>query len=156
MDEFTLSSSAFGLGEPIPARYSCEGEDLSPPLAWSGVPAEARSLALIVDDPDAPHDVFTHWVVFDLPAGARALPEGVAKAERLDSGGVQGRNDFGSLGYRGPCPPRGAPHHYRFTLYALNATVNLRPGASKQDLVEAIRDRILAKAELIGIYRRAG
>ena len=98
--------------------------------------------------------MFTHWVVFDVPAGWRALPEGVPTLERMEGGGAQGRNDFGSIGYRGPCPPRGAPHHYRFTLYALNATVNLRPGASKQDLLDAIRDRSLAKTELVGTYRR--
>jgi Raf kinase inhibitor-like YbhB/YbcL family protein len=146
--EFALQSSAFEHGEPIPRRHCCEGEDLSPPLAWSGAPEGTRSLALVVDDPDAPARTFTHWLGWALDPGAQALGEGEAAP-------VEGRNDFGTSGYRGPCPPPGhGRHRYFFRLYALDFDPDLRPGAGKGELERALEGHTLAVAELIGTYER--
>ena len=150
----SLTSAAFQPNQPIPARHTCDGENVSPALSWDGAPGTTQAFALIVDDPDAPKGVFTHWVLFDLPARTRELRENSPTTERLDQGGVQGRNDFGSIGYRGPCPPPGAPHHYRFTLYALDGPVHLDPGASKQELLRAIEGRTVGQAQLVGTYQR--
>src|SRR5712675_42953 len=129
-----VTSSAFESGQGIPVRFTSEGADSSPPLQWTGVPADAKSLALIVDDPDAPVGTWVHWVLYDLPASARKLAEGVAKQEQLPSGARQGRNDFGKIGYGGPCPPPGKPHRYFFKLFALDAKPNLKAGATKADV----------------------
>ncbi len=150
----SISSDAFGPNEPIPARFSCDGENLSPALSWGEAPEGTQSFALIVDDPDAPGGDFTHWVLFDLPVDADGLPEGVEAAERPEVGGVQGSNDFGNIGYGGPCPPPGGPHRYRFNLYALDGELGLEPGASKGLVVSAIQGRILAEGQLIGVYQR--
>jgi Raf kinase inhibitor-like YbhB/YbcL family protein len=152
---FDLTSSAFSHEAPIPARYTCDGEDMSPPLAWSDAPQGTTAFALIMDDPDAPRGVFTHWVLFNVPAQVQDLPEAVPKTARLADRGLQGRNDFGKVGYGGPCPPPGPPHRYRFTLYALDIILDLSPGASKQQVLEAIQDHTLDHALLIGTYRRA-
>jgi len=152
--DFRLSSDAFENEESIPARFTCDGENASPPLAWSGAPAETQSFALIMDDPDAPGGVFTHWVLFDLPAETSELPEGVETSERPQVGGVQGSNDADSIGYGGPCPPSGPAHRYRFTLYALDGPVNLDPGAKKQEVLDTMDSDILAQAELVGTYGR--
>ncbi len=151
---FTLTSPAFSKGSSIPTRYTCDGEDLSPPLKWQGAPQATTAFALIMEDPDAPIGTFTHWVLYNLPSSTTSLPEGVAKGERLPSGAAQGRNDFGRLGYGGPCPPRGPAHRYYFRLYALDAPVNLAPGATKAQLLQAIRGHVLAWAELMGTYQR--
>ena len=153
---FRLSSDAFGQDEEIPARFTCDGDNLSPPLAWSGVPQGTDALALIVDDPDAPGGTFTHWVLLDLPAETRELPEGVETAPMPANGlaGAQGSNDGGGIGYTGPCPPSGPAHRYRFALYALDVPVNLDPGAQKQEVLSAMEGHILAKAELVGTYGR--
>ena len=146
--EFLLQSSAFENGEPIPRRHSCEGEDLSPPLAWSGAPEGTRSLALVVDDPDAPVGTFTHWLGWGLEPGTERLGEGEAAP-------VEGRNDFGTSGYRGPCPPPGhGRHRYSFRLYALDSDPDLRPGASKRELERALEGHTLAVVELVGTYER--
>jgi Raf kinase inhibitor-like YbhB/YbcL family protein len=146
--EFALYSTAFEQAGPIPRRHSCEGEDLSPPLAWSGVPERTRSLALVVDDPDAPAGTFTHWLGWALPPDVGGLDEGRGAP-------VEGRNDFGTSGYRGPCPPPGdGPHHYSFRLYALDSDPGLRPGAGKYELEPALEGHTLAVAELIGTYER--
>lgn len=150
----SLTSDAFQSGGPIPERFTCDGEDVSPPLAWSGVPQDTASFALIMDDPDAPGGTFTHWVIFNIPGGARTLPEGVPTADRLDSGALQGRNDFSRTGYGGPCPPSGAPHRYRFTLYALDTTLALNPGASKRQVQSAMQGHILGQVTLVGTYQR--
>ena len=143
-----LTSTAFGDGQPIPRRHSCEGEDLSPPLAWSGVPEGASSLALIVDDPDAPRGTFTHWLAWGLDPGTGGLREG-------ESAPAEGRNDFGDTSYRGPCPPPGhGPHRYFFRLYALEQEPQLEPGASKAELEEALAGRSIEVAELMGTYER--
>ena len=151
---FPLVSGSFGPGEPMPSRLTCDGEDSSPALSWSAAPGGTDTFALIVDDPDAPRGRFTHWVLFDLPASARELPAGVPTTEELESGPRQGRNDFGRAGYGGPCPPSGSPHRYVFTLYALDAPLNLEPGASKRQVVEGMEGHILGRARLVGTYER--
>ena len=151
---FAIRSDAFDADQPIPTRFTCDGDDVSPALSWSDVPDGTQSLALIMDDPDAPRGVFTHWVLFNLPAGARSLPEGVANTERPESGGIQGRTDFGDIGYGGPCPPPGGPHRYRFTLYALDGLIDLGAGASKQRVLDAVEGHVLAEAQLVGSYQR--
>ncbi len=143
-----LSSRAFAAGQPIPRRYSCAGEDLSPPLAWRAVPAGAVSLALIVDDPDAPLGTFTHWLAWGINPDDGGLGEG-ERARR------EGRNDFREIGYRGPCPPRGhGPHRYFFRLYALAREPAVSPSASRSELERALNDNVLAVAELVGTYER--
>ena len=149
-----ITSTAFTEGKPIPKKYTCDAEDASPPLAWSGVPSEAKSLALIVDDPDAPVGTWVHWVLYNLPPSLNALKEGLAKTPKVEGVGTQGTNDFRKTGYSGPCPPRGKPHRYFFKLYALDASLSLQPGASKADLEKAMRDHILAQGQLIGTYSR--
>jgi hypothetical protein len=149
-----LTSAAFTQGSPIPVKYTCEGQDVSPPLRWRDAPEGARSFALIADDPDAPAGTWVHWVLYNLPASAAELPEGVPASESIAGGGQQGRNDFGRLGYGGPCPPRGGPHRYFFKLYALDAELNLPARAAKQDVERAMRGHILAEGQLMGTYKR--
>jgi Raf kinase inhibitor-like YbhB/YbcL family protein len=150
---FRLSSPSFQANGDIPARFTCSGEDLSPALVWTDPPAGTQSFALITDDPDAPGDVFTHWVLYDLPPGVHRLPEGVPHTADPD-GGRQGRNDFDRIGYAGPCPPPGNPHRYFFRLYALDRKLNLRAGASKSDVERALKGHVLAQAELTGRFGR--
>jgi len=149
-----LKSIAFKNGDRIPAKYSCQGQDISPPLAWSGAPEQTQALALIVDDPDAPGGVFTHWLVFNIPSQSRQLPEAVPNQSQLSDGTLQGENDFGRTGYGGPCPPPGRPHRYRFTLYALDQPLALKAGASKRQLLDAMQGHILAQDQLVGTYQR--
>jgi Raf kinase inhibitor-like YbhB/YbcL family protein len=148
-----LTSSAFQSGGTIPKKFTCDGPDVSPALAWSGAPA-AQSFALIMDDPDAPAGTWVHWVLYDLPPDTHDLPEGAAKQEQLPSGAQQGRNDFRKIGYGGPCPPPGKPHRYFFKLYALDAKLNLKAGATKAGLEKAMQGHILAHGELVGRYGR--
>ena len=150
---FRLSSPSFQAGGDIPARFTCSGDNLSPALDWTDPPAGTLSFALIVDDPDAPGGVFTHWVLYDLPSGVHKLPEGVPRTADPD-GGRQGRNDFDKVGYSGPCPPPGNPHRYFFRLYALDRKLNLRAGASKSDVEHALKGHVLAQAELTGRFGR--
>jgi Raf kinase inhibitor-like YbhB/YbcL family protein len=143
-----LTSAAFGAGQPVPRRHSCEGEDLSPPLEWTGVPADAVSLALIVDDPDAPVGTFTHWLAWGISPQDGGIGEG-RRAPR------EGSNDFREVGYRGPCPPPGhGRHRYFFRLYALASEPAAPSGASRQDLESAIKEEVVAEAELVGTYER--
>jgi len=137
----------------IPDKYTCDGTDVSPALTWTDPPRETESLALVVDDPDAPSGTWVHWVLYDLAADARGLPEGVPKDQSLSNGAQQGRNDFGKVGYNGPCPPRGKAHRYFFKLYALDSKTNLRPGVSKGELERAMRGHILAETELVGKFQ---
>ncbi|WP_313889962.1 MULTISPECIES: YbhB/YbcL family Raf kinase inhibitor-like protein [Nostoc] len=148
-----LESSAFEANDLIPAKYTCDGEDISPPIVWDEVPIETESIVLIVDDPDAPGRTFVHWVVYDIPATVHQLPEHIATVKTLPNGGVQGKNDFGKFGYGGPCPPSGI-HRYFFKLYAIDKKLGLSAGASKNQLLAAIDSHILATAELIGRYKR--
>jgi Raf kinase inhibitor-like YbhB/YbcL family protein len=151
---FILETKAFPKGGEIPSKYTCSGDDVSPALSWSGAPQGTKSFALILDDPDAPSGTFTHWIVFDLPAGAHQLPENVPKTGDLSGGGRQGRNDFGRIGHGGPCPPPGKAHRYFFRLYALNSVLNLPAGASRQEVESAMRAHTIAKAELMGKFAR--
>ena len=150
----SVSSTAFKEVDKIPVKYTCDGQDISPPLVWSEPPQKTQSCALIVDDPDAPGGVFTHWVLYNLPANVHQLGEGIHTQERLENGALQGKNDFGRIGYRGPCPPRGPTHRYRFTIYALDKSLDLKPAASKKQLLNAIKGHILAQGQLIGTYQR--
>ena len=149
-----ITSSAFEDGGKIPIRYTCDGEDVSPPLKWEEPPEGAAAFALICDDPDAPVGVWVHWVIYDLPADKRELIEGIPDLSELDDGTRQGRNDFKRIGYDGPCPPRGKPHRYFFKLYALDALTGLDAGATKAELLSAIEGHILAESLLFGIYKR--
>jgi Raf kinase inhibitor-like YbhB/YbcL family protein len=153
-----LTSGAFTAGGGIPSKYTCDGADVSPALAWSGTPSGAIAFALIADDPDAPAGTWVHWVLFNLPANLTALPEGVSKTDQLANlgGALQGRNDFHRVGYGGPCPPPGKPHRYFFKLYALDATLPLKAGATKQDVERAMRGHVLAETSLMGTYTRHG
>jgi Raf kinase inhibitor-like YbhB/YbcL family protein len=152
-----ITSSAFKSGDMIPKKYSGEDKDVSPALSWSNVPAEAKELALIVDDPDAPTpQPWVHWVVYNIPANTTNLPEAVPAEEPLKTpAATQGKNDFGNVGYGGPMPPPGhGTHHYHFKLYALNAPLNLKTGAKKKELLDAMKGKIIAQGELIGTYER--
>jgi Raf kinase inhibitor-like YbhB/YbcL family protein len=154
MEKLTLESSAFESGAPIPDRHTCDAEGLSPPLAWGAAPEGTQSWALICDDPDAPMGTWVHWVLFNLPAEARELPEGVPTSGDLETGGRHGKNDFARLGYGGPCPPHGKPHRYFFKLYALNTSLSLDPGATKSDVLNAMEGHVVAQGELMGTYVR--
>ena len=148
-----VESSCFSEGGLIPRRHTCDGRNTSPPLSWSGVPEGTKSLALICDDPDAPGKTWVHWVVFNLPPGIRELPEGVPAHEAISGSGTQGTNDFRKVGYGGPCPPSGI-HRYVFKLYALDAEVELAPGATKADLERAMKGHVLSQGTLTGKYSR--
>lgn len=150
----SLSSPAFQEGGSIPVKYTGDGQNISPPLQWGEPTQQTKTLALIVDDPDAPVRVFTHWVLFNIPADVHQLAEGIPAQETLENGALQGKNDFGQIGYGGPAPPSGSVHHYRFTLYALDMPLDLKPGVSKNQVLDAIKGHILAQGQLTGTYRR--
>ena len=149
-----LSSTAFGEGANIPKQCTADGKDVSPPLHWSGPPPGTKCFALICDDPDAPRGTWVHWVQFNLPGDQRELEEAVPAQEALASGAKQGTNDFGKLGYGGPAPPPGKPHRYFFKLYALDTPLDLAPGATKSQLVAAMKGHVLAEGQLMGRYGR--
>jgi len=149
-----LTSPAFAPGAPIPAEHTCRGADTSPPLAWNEVPLGTRSLALILDDPDAPRGTWVHWVLFNLPADAVELAPAMPRAPELPSGARQGLNDGGELGYMGPCPPPGPAHRYFFRLYALDSVLNLDPGVHRSDLDHSMAGHVVAQAELMGSFQR--
>lgn len=149
-----LTSTAFQEGAAIPAQYTCDDRNVSPPLKWSGVPSQAKSLALIADDPDAPVGTWVHWVLYDLPASTTELAEDTPKGQFLPGGARQGLNDFKHLGYGGPCPPPGKPHRYFFKLYAVDRTLDLKPGATKKEVEKAMDKHILAQGQLMGTYKR--
>jgi Raf kinase inhibitor-like YbhB/YbcL family protein len=148
-ETLTVTSPAFAAGAPIPARYSCQGQDVSPPLAWSRPPAGTVELALVVDDPDAPGGSFVHWVVAHLDPAARGLAEG-----RLPPGALQLRGSSGRAAWSGPCPPKGPAHHYRFTVYALDRRVELAAGAKPADSLAAIQAAATASGRLVGTFAR--
>ena len=148
-----FTSAAFVNNQPIPQKHSCDGEDVSPPLQWGDSLPDVKSFAIIMDDPDAPGGTYTHWVVYNLPATSRSLPEGIRPDVEIEGGGLQGRNDGEIMGYSGPCPP-GGTHHYHFKLYALASTVDLPMGAFKSQLEQAMKGNVLAYGELIGTYTR--
>ena len=145
-----LSSAAFAAGSSIPAQYTCDGVDQSPELAWSAVPDSAKSIAIVVDDPDAPHGTFTHWIVWNITPSTRTL--GVAGNGGL-AGGTSGTNDFDRIGYSGPCPPKGQLHHYRFNVYGLDTKLDLRPSDKRADLDKAMASHVLAQGTLVGTFQ---
>ena len=149
----SLSSTAFAAGASIPADYSCKGRSVSPPLAWSNAPAGTGSFALIVDDPDAPLGTFIHWVIYNIPASSRGLPEAVPTNGQSADGTRQGNNGAGRVGYTGPCPPSGT-HRYFFKLYALDKVLDLSSGADKDQLLKAMQGHILAQGELMGTFSK--
>jgi Raf kinase inhibitor-like YbhB/YbcL family protein len=153
MEKITVSTEAFKEGGDIPAEYTCDGRDVSPSLSWKGIPENVKSIALIMDDPDAPVGTFVHWVLFNIPAGTPKLPKGIPRNQTLGDGSSQGMTDFGRVGYGGPCPPRGT-HRYYFKVYALDTMLDLPPGATKKQLENAMKGHILATGELMGKYER--
>lgn len=153
--KITVTSSAFAEGQAIPRQYTCDGANISPPLAWTSLPEATKSLALITDDPISRRVVIVHWVLYDLPANGTALPEKIAQGPTLPNGAKQGPNDLETTGYSGPCPPAGNPHTYAFKLYALDAPTGLKAGATKQELLDAMKGHIVAQGELKGTYQRA-
>jgi Raf kinase inhibitor-like YbhB/YbcL family protein len=151
---FSIRAEAFNPGADIPRKFSCQGSDASPALVWTDPPAGTQSLVLIVDDPDAPAGTWVHWVLYDLPPNSRRLGEALPPTAEVAGGGRQGANDFGKTGYGGPCPPPGKPHRYFFKLYALDSRLNLKAGATKPEVEQAMKGHVLAKAEVMGRYRR--
>ena len=151
--EIKITSSAFEDGGLIPAKYTCDGADVSPLLQWDAVPEGTRSIALICDDPDAPMGTWVHWVLFNLPSDAKELAENIPTEETLPNGAKQGVNDFGRVGYGGPCPP-GGTHRYFFKIYALDTEVGLQAGADKRRLLKTMEGHILEQGQLIGKYKR--
>jgi len=150
----SVSSPAFSEGGKIPPEYTCEGDDISPQLDWVGIPKEAKALALIVDDPDAPGGVFTHWVIFNIPSDNNGLAKALPSTAEFPNGTLQGENDFGKTGYGGPCPPPGKAHRYRFSLYALDEKLDLAAGSSKNQVLNATVGHILSQCQLTGTYQR--
>ncbi|MBN1271338.1 MAG: YbhB/YbcL family Raf kinase inhibitor-like protein [Candidatus Aminicenantes bacterium] len=148
-----ITSPIFKEGDIIPSQYTCDGPDISPPLVWDDVPKSAKGFVLICDDPDAPMGIWVHWVLYHLPADVKKLPENVPPDEELENGAMQGKNDFGRIGYGGPCPPSGT-HRYYFKLYALDEELSFEPGMEKDQLLEAIDGHVLDEATLMGRYQR--
>jgi Raf kinase inhibitor-like YbhB/YbcL family protein len=149
----TVESSAFQEGGMIPSKYTCDGQDISPPLAWTGVPETAKSIALIADDPDAPMGTWVHWVMWNVPPNVHELAENVAKDPELPDGSRQGMTDFKRPGYGGPCPPSGT-HRYYFKIYALDKKLDLPGSTKKADLLKAMDGHVLAEGQLMGKYKR--
>jgi len=151
--ELKINSSAFREGDMIPKKYTCDGADISPPLAWDTVPMNTKSLALISDDPDAPMGTWVHWVIYNIPPTIKELPENIPPHRTLENGAQQGTNDFRKIGYGGPCPPR-RTHRYYFKLYALDKVLDSEPGLTKDQLLKAMEGHILAQGQLMGRYQR--
>jgi Raf kinase inhibitor-like YbhB/YbcL family protein len=148
-----LTSTAFKEGEPIPHQYTCVGVNVSPSLEWSGVPKSAKTLVIIADDPDAPSGTWVHWVLYNLPADNIGMVENLPATDELKAGGFQGKNDFGRIGYGGPCPPSGT-HRYFFKIYALDNELPLKAGATKADVEKAMEGHVVAQGQLMGTYRK--
>jgi len=149
-----VKSDSFSDGGMIPAKYTCDGANISPQLSWDNAPKGTKSFVLICEDPDAPMGTFTHWVLYDLPADVHELPENLPKDKILPNGAKQGITDFKKVGYGGPCPPNGT-HRYYFKLYALDTLLNLEPGLKKEDILKAMNGHILAQGQIMGKYARA-
>lgn len=156
METLTVTSIAFKEGAMIPAVYTCDGEDISPELVWTSTPRETVSIAVIVEDPDAPGGVFIHWVLYNLPGRTAGLMTGVPKGPHLPDGSEQGANSFGRSSYSGPCPPKGQRHRYFFRVFALDRDVNLRGSPTAGHLRSAMEGHLLAEGHLMGTYRREG
>jgi Raf kinase inhibitor-like YbhB/YbcL family protein len=151
--QMTVTSTVFKDGAMIPLPYTCTGVNISPPLSWEGAPANAETFAVICDDPDASYKPFTHWVLYNIPKDVHTLPENIPATGQLTNGALQGLNDFRKVGYRGPCPPSGI-HRYYFRVYALNATLLLLGDVTKDKLLEAMKDKVVAQGVLMGRYGR--
>lgn len=149
-----ITSPAFADGQPIPAKYTADAIDVSPPLAWTNVPAGTKSLALIAEDPDASSGTWVHWVIYDLPPATISLAEDVLNVPQFKNGAKQGLNDFKKTGYNGPAPPPGKAHRYYFKLYALNAMTGLAPNVTKAELLKAMDGHVLGEGQLMGTYQR--
>jgi Raf kinase inhibitor-like YbhB/YbcL family protein len=149
-----LQSVAFAADDPIPVTYTCSGDNKSPALSWSGLPAEAKTLALIVRDPDAPMGSYVHWVLYNLPANLTGLPAAVPATPTIPQGGEQGVNGSGRSGYQGPCPPPGPAHHYHFRLYALDRKLNLAAGANADEVERAMNGHVISSTDLVGVFAR--
>ncbi|MFZ0962914.1 MAG: YbhB/YbcL family Raf kinase inhibitor-like protein [Terriglobia bacterium] len=153
-EKLEVTTTAFQPGGTIPSQFTCSGSNISPALSWNDPPPRTESFVLIVDDPDAPGRTWVHWLVYNLPASARQLPEHVSAGAALAVGGRQGVNDFPMNGYGGPCPPPGKPHRYFFRLFALDTTLDLRPPVRRKDVDSAMKGHVLAQAELMGRFGR--
>ncbi len=150
---FNISSPAFEYGVDIPAVHACEGDDVSPPLHWDGEPKGTVTFALIMEDPDAPGGIFTHWMVYNLPSDCHSLEKIIPIEKNMENGAIQAKNDFGKIGYGGPCPPKGEEHRYFFRIFALKKKLQPESVHSREDFYEAIKDHILDEAEYMGKYR---
>jgi hypothetical protein len=151
---FALKTTAFAAGGEIPKKHTCDGADVSPALNWNHAPDGTQSFALIADDPDAPVGTWTHWIIWNIPARTTTLQEGVPKVGECGDGARQGRNDFKRIGYGGPCPPPGKPHRYFFRVYALDAKLDVKAGADRNELARAMKEHVLSETELMGTYGR--
>lgn len=149
----TVTSTAFAEGDHIPQQYTCQGDDISPPLAWTDLPEQTASLALIMDDPDAPNGIWVHWVLYNIPADAQSLPEAITTESGLPDGTLNGKNSWKRTGYGGPCPPSGT-HRYVFSLYALDSDLELEEGIDKNGLLKAMDGHVLAEGRLAGVYQK--
>jgi Raf kinase inhibitor-like YbhB/YbcL family protein len=149
-----VSSAAFAPGGTIPVMYTCDGANISPSLSWSSLPKGTARVAIMVTDPDAPGGTFMHWVAYNIPSGTREIPAGAPGKNILPEGSDEGTNDFGRQGYGGPCPPRGKPHHYHFTVYALDTPLTISGKRDGRMLLQALEGHLLAEGETVGIYQR--
>jgi len=149
-----IKSDVFEKKGYIPVRYTCDAQNFSPPLSWADAPSSAKSFVLICDDPDAPFQTWVHWVVFNIPADVTGFKENITVEELISAGIIQGVNDFGKIGYGGPCPPQGKPHRYFFKLYALDVNLPLEEGATKKEVIAAMQGHIAAEAKIVGLYQR--
>jgi len=154
MSDFILSSPDFKTESVIPKLFTCLGTNISPTLNWRGAPSQTQSYALSVTDPDAPGGNFIHWVIYNIPKECHALPQNIPTTPRLDNHSLQGPNDFGTVGYKGPCPPPGETHRYVFTLYAVDQRLTLPPQATFLAMLEALKGHILAKAQLVALFTK--
>ena len=152
--QLQVDSEAFSDGARIPEQYTCDGADVSPPLSWSEPPPGTKSLALIVEDPDAPNGAWTHWVVFNIPPTTRSLPGGITSDDTSEALGTQGKNCWHDIGYGGPCPPEGTEHRYFFRVYALDTVLDVAAGTGKKPVQQAMEGHILAQGELMGRHSR--
>lgn len=149
-----IASEIISDGSKIPLKYTCDDGDISPPLIWDLIPENTESFAILCEDPDAPGGTFIHWILFNIPPDTKELPAGIKEEKKLDNGAIHGQNDFGRLGYGGPCPPSGTEHRFIFKIFALDTMLNLKSGISINQFSNAIQGHVLDKGELIGMYGR--
>ncbi len=154
MNKISISTEAFKDGEEIPKKYTCWGSDTSPPLSWTGIPRETKSIVIVMEDPDAGKGTLVHWILFNVPPTMENLPEAIPKSENFPNGSRQGRTDFNEIGYGGPCPPPGKVHRYYFKIYALDKMLDLLPGSSIRQIYESIEGHIIAKGDIVGMFGR--